>query len=66
MSYEDLPVNLMHKRQCDKIDLKYLATTDTPFDPDDLSDEVQITTIRTHRLYADHPWRVQLVLIQKC
>ncbi len=38
-------------------DLYYLATADKPFDPKDLSDQVQITTMRTHRLYGDNPWR---------
>lgn len=47
-------------------DLYYLATASKPFDPSDLSDEVQITTMRTHRLYNDHPWRVQWDITQKC
>lgn len=47
-------------------DLYYLATADNPFDPNDLTDQVQITTMRTHRLYDDHPWRVQWGLTKKC
>ena len=47
-------------------DLYYLATADKPFDQNDLSDEVQITTMRTHRLYDDDPWRIQIGLTQKC
>lgn len=47
-------------------DLYFLATADKPFDPTDLSDEVQISTMRRHRLYADHPWRVQWDLTKKC
>eukprot|EP00546_Thalassionema_frauenfeldii_P021436 CAMPEP_0178905642 /NCGR_PEP_ID=MMETSP0786-20121207/6388_1 /TAXON_ID=186022 /ORGANISM="Thalassionema frauenfeldii, Strain CCMP 1798" /LENGTH=544 /DNA_ID=CAMNT_0020577271 /DNA_START=149 /DNA_END=1783 /DNA_ORIENTATION=+ len=47
-------------------DLYYLATADKPFDPKDISDPVQITTMRTHRLYDDTPWRVQWGLTEKC
>ena len=47
-------------------DLYYLATADKPFDPNDLTDQVQITTMRTHRLYGDHPWRIQWGLTEKC
>ena len=46
-------------------DLYYLATADKPFDPNDLTDQVQITTMRTHRLYSDHPWRIQWGLEEK-
>ena len=47
-------------------DCYYLATADKPFDPNDLSDQVQITTMRTHRLYGDNPWRIKWGLTQKC
>ena len=47
-------------------DLYYLAIADKPFTFQDLSDEVQITTMRRQRLYADHPWRIQWDLTQKC
>ena len=47
-------------------DCYYLATADKPFDPKDLSDQVQITTMRTHRLYGDNPWREQWGLTEKC
>ncbi|VEU35765.1 unnamed protein product [Pseudo-nitzschia multistriata] len=47
-------------------DLYYLAIADEPFDPSNVSDEVQITTMRRRRLYADHPWRVQWDLTMKC
>lgn len=40
-------------------DLFYLSTASRPWSTDDLSDEAQITTMRTHRLYPDNPWRVQ-------
>jgi hypothetical protein len=40
-------------------DCFYLATANSPWSTRDLSDDAQITTIRTHRLYADHPWRVR-------
>jgi len=46
-------------------DLYYLATADKPFDPNDLTDQVQITTMRTHRLYNNHPWRIQWGLEEK-
>ncbi len=46
-------------------DLYYLATADNPFDPNDLTDQVQITTMRTHRLYEDNSWRVQWGLTEK-
>ena len=47
-------------------DLYYLATADKPWSPADTSDEAQITTMRTHRLYPDHPWRLEWKLTQKC
>jgi len=47
-------------------DLYYLATAYLPWDPENLSDDVQITTMRTHRLYSDHPWRVEWDLTKKC
>ena len=47
-------------------DLFYLATANRPWSPDDLSDDVQITTMRTHRLYPDNPWRVQWNLTETC
>jgi hypothetical protein len=40
-------------------DCFYLATANAPWSTRDLSDDAQITTMRTHRLYADHPWRVR-------
>jgi len=40
-------------------DLFYLATANSPWSPEDLSDDAQITTMRTHRIYADNPWRIQ-------
>ena len=40
-------------------DLFYLSTASRPWSVDDLSDDAQITTMRTHRLYPDNPWRVQ-------
>lgn len=47
-------------------DLYYLATADKPWSMEDASDECQITTMRTNRLYADHPWRVQWDLTERC
>lgn len=47
-------------------DLYYLATADKPWSTDDASDECQITTMRTNRLYADHPWRIQWDLTERC
>ena len=47
-------------------DLYYLATADKPWTLDDLSDDVQITTLRTHRLYPEHPWRLQYNLTETC
>lgn len=47
-------------------DLFYLATATKPWSPKDTSDEAQITTMRTHRLYANHPWRIQWNLTEKC
>ena len=38
-------------------DLFYLATASRPWSVDDLSDEAQITTMRTHRLYPDDAFR---------
>jgi len=40
-------------------DLFYLATAYAPWCPSDLSDDAQITTMRTHRLYPDNEWRVK-------
>ena len=47
-------------------DLFYLLTASRPWSVQDLSDEAQITTLRTHRLYRDHPWRVKWQLTEKC
>ena len=47
-------------------DLYYLATAYQPWDPENLSDEVQITTMRTHRLYPDNPWRIHWGLTKMC
>jgi hypothetical protein len=47
-------------------DLFYLSTASRPWGTDDLSDEAQITTMRTHRLYADHPWRMKWNLTEIC
>jgi len=38
-------------------DLFYLSTASRPWSADDLSDEAQITTMRTHRLYPDSAFR---------
>jgi hypothetical protein len=43
-----------------------LATAYQPWDPENLSDEVQITTMRTHRLYPDNPWRINWDLTKMC
>ena len=47
-------------------DLFYLATASKPWSTEDTSDECQITTMRTHRLLADHPWRIQWNLSELC
>ena len=47
-------------------DCFFLATAERPWSTSDVSDECQITTLRTHRLYADHPWRRQWNLSQLC
>jgi hypothetical protein len=47
-------------------DLYYLATASQPWSIEDTSDEVQITTMRTQRLYRHHPWRIQWNLTELC
>jgi hypothetical protein len=47
-------------------DLYYLATATNEWSTEDTSDEVQITTMRTQRLYRDHPWRIQWKLTDLC
>jgi len=47
-------------------DLYYLATASKEWSTEDTSDEVQITTMRTERLYQDHPWRIQWNLTELC
>ena len=47
-------------------DLYFLATANKPWMIDDNSDDCQITTMRTQRLYPDHPWRMQWNLTQLC
>ncbi len=47
-------------------DLFWLATADKEWSVNDTSDEAQITTMRTHRLYRDHAWRIQWNLTELC
>lgn len=47
-------------------DLFWLATADVEWSLDDTSDAAQITTMRTERLYRDHPWRIQWNLTELC
>lgn len=47
-------------------DLFYLATARCRWSSKDLSDDAQITTMRTHRLYPDNPWRLQWNLTELC
>lgn len=47
-------------------DLYYLATASKAWSVEDTSDEAQITTMRTERLYRDNPWRLQWNLTGHC
>ena len=47
-------------------DLFYLSTASKTWSPDDISDDAQITTMRTHRLYPDNAWRLKWNLTEMC